>query len=120
MYLIYVVYFPVKYVAALHLFRRLIQINTRMGTCPSLNSARHPLSCRYMSPTDALVSPVTRGLLARNRRPMRIVNPWGPPKVQILVSENSDVFLSQMEGCSNDIEMRVDCKSCRLSPSRTS
>jgi hypothetical protein len=35
---------------------------------------------RYMSPTDALVSPVTRGLLARNRRPMRIVNPWGPPK----------------------------------------
>lgn len=76
---------------------------------------RHPLFCRYMSPTDALVSPVTRGLLARNRRPMRIVNPWGPPKVQFLVSENSDVLLSQMEGCNNVLETRVVCASSSIS-----
>jgi len=35
---------------------------------------------RYMSPTDSLVSPVTKGVLARNRKPMRLLNPWGPPK----------------------------------------
>jgi hypothetical protein len=37
---------------------------------------------RYMSPTDSMVSPVTRGLWARTHKPMSAFPPWaGPPKV---------------------------------------
>ncbi|CAM6105146.1 unnamed protein product [Calypogeia fissa] len=35
---------------------------------------------RYRSPTDAMVSPVSRGLLIRNRRPARTLAPMVPPK----------------------------------------
>lgn len=35
-----------------------------------------------MSPTDSVMSPVTRGLLARTRRPLRMLNPWGSSKVR--------------------------------------
>ncbi|CAM6021118.1 unnamed protein product [Sphagnum balticum] len=36
---------------------------------------------RYMSPTDSMVSPVTRGLWARTHKPMSAFPPWaGPPK----------------------------------------
>lgn len=55
----------------------------RMAPSPvSVPPKSSPLSTteRYMSPTDSLVSPVTKGVLARNRRPMRLLNPWGPPK----------------------------------------
>lgn len=37
--------------------------------------------CRYMSPTDNLVSPVSRGLQARTRRSMRPPQALVPPKV---------------------------------------
>ncbi|KAG6548464.1 hypothetical protein Mapa_009951 [Marchantia paleacea] len=35
---------------------------------------------RYKSPTDAMVSPISKGLLARNRRPARTLAPVVPPK----------------------------------------
>ncbi|KAI5077765.1 hypothetical protein GOP47_0007589 [Adiantum capillus-veneris] len=36
---------------------------------------------RYMSPTDSIMSPISRGLLARNRRSTRLPQAFVPPKV---------------------------------------
>ncbi|XP_024391187.1 uncharacterized protein [Physcomitrium patens] len=48
------------------------------GQVSTRSSVVYPERC--MSPTDSLVSPITRGVLARSHKRMRLLNPWGPPK----------------------------------------
>ncbi|KAJ7530616.1 hypothetical protein O6H91_14G010700 [Diphasiastrum complanatum] len=45
---------------------------------------------KYKSPTDSLVSPISRGLLARNRRPSRLLAPPVPPKALESTFQNID------------------------------
>eukprot|EP00249_Psilotum_nudum_P001891 c14636_g1_i1 orf=259-723(-) len=40
-----------------------------------------PYSDRYASPTDNIMSPISKGLLARNRKPIRQVPAVTPPKM---------------------------------------
>lgn len=45
---------------------------------PPKNFVRHQE--RYMSPTDAMVSPISKGLLLRSKRPVRTAALLAPPK----------------------------------------
>ncbi|KAL2650264.1 hypothetical protein R1flu_018392 [Riccia fluitans] len=51
---------------------------------------------KYKSPTDAMVSPISKGLLARNRRPARTLAPVVPPKA--LENTFQDVVVNREAG----------------------
>ncbi|XP_024382220.1 uncharacterized protein [Physcomitrium patens] len=54
-----------------------------------LNASPLNPSERYTSPTDSLVSPVTKGILARNSRPFRLLKPWGLSKDSGSISQGT-------------------------------
>eukprot|EP00246_Nothoceros_aenigmaticus_P014692 TRINITY_DN5764_c0_g1_i1.p1 TRINITY_DN5764_c0_g1~~TRINITY_DN5764_c0_g1_i1.p1 ORF type:complete len:185 (-),score=29.83 TRINITY_DN5764_c0_g1_i1:827-1381(-) len=55
---------------------------------PPKNFLRHQE--RYMSPTDSMVSPISKGLLLRTRRPVRTTAPLAPLKDRIRKRKRDD------------------------------